>query len=673
MALSLSGLVGAQTRGSVLDMIAHPAVVDPLSAQIRATEAAGNTLRVQQAMSERAVGQALQQATDPSTGVVDYNKFAVLAARDPQAAFAMRAGLGAASQLKGEQLDNASKFFTQVGAATSSLVRDPSDENVDSSFASLNGLYPQAELDAERNRVKAMSPDERRTYAYQHGVASLDALSRLHQGLGTTDVKDIGGGLVTTTTVPPMPGQPAGTTVSGPGIPRTLAPQLVEGGQFVDANNQPITKQPNGTWATADGKPSSGPAGWVKSPTIVSGGTGGGGAPPPLPSSDTKLPGGYTPRATTAPPTAPPAPGTAASPPATQPAPAPPQGPQAPLPPDQAQDLATKSGRSVPILGGGGTYANPDGTKGRANAPIASAQPPAPAPAPQPAAAPAPQPGGPSATTLPVITAPSPGTTERLAADSEAYQKDSAAVPVQMGQAQNVQEALKLLKFATTGNTTENWNGLKNTLVTWGAIDPNSTANYEQLRKIFLRSDQLNRMLSGGTDAAQALAKLANPDVALTTLANRNILLNDQGKLLQGIAINMDEDRNAVNRGGYIDRRSDKAINTDPRGFIWNSGLYTPEEKQQIANSVGLDPRTLEPLPGKTVTEAGKRLIKSIAMAHRLGLETISGQVGGPPAAPEPPAARTQSGALVQPSSPQFALNALTPPNALMPPSAFMA
>src|SRR5262252_6073583 len=99
--MALGSLISAQSRGSVLDSIAHPNVLDPARAIGSAATAADAIWRVRGAQAEQAWGNALQQATDPKTGVVDYDAAARIAATMPEAAPAMRAGLTTASELRG--------------------------------------------------------------------------------------------------------------------------------------------------------------------------------------------------------------------------------------------------------------------------------------------------------------------------------------------------------------------------------------------------------------------------------------------------------------------------------------------------------------------------------------------------------------------------------------------
>jgi hypothetical protein len=61
---------------------------------------------VRGAQAQEAFGQALQQATDPATGSVDYAKAQQIAAADPIAVLAMQQGLLDTSRLTGEQVNN---------------------------------------------------------------------------------------------------------------------------------------------------------------------------------------------------------------------------------------------------------------------------------------------------------------------------------------------------------------------------------------------------------------------------------------------------------------------------------------------------------------------------------------------------------------------------------------
>lgn len=103
MSDSLSALGRAAYGGSVLDSIAHPAVVNPLAAYANALNVAKGVYDIRGAQAQQAIGNILQQATDEN-GNVDYPKANLLAAQaGPAVQMGMQTMLRNNSELRGQQ------------------------------------------------------------------------------------------------------------------------------------------------------------------------------------------------------------------------------------------------------------------------------------------------------------------------------------------------------------------------------------------------------------------------------------------------------------------------------------------------------------------------------------------------------------------------------------------
>ena len=74
MADDLNSLLAANRSSTVLQGIANPAQINPLAAMTSAAQTAGTIYDLRAKQGQGLWGQALQQSTDPETGVVDYAK-----------------------------------------------------------------------------------------------------------------------------------------------------------------------------------------------------------------------------------------------------------------------------------------------------------------------------------------------------------------------------------------------------------------------------------------------------------------------------------------------------------------------------------------------------------------------------------------------------------------------
>lgn len=517
-----------------------PAVLNPLAAAMGATQAAEQTYQLRDAQAQQAWGNALQQATDPNTGVVDFQKAQALASKDPIAAMGMAKNLANTTQLRGLQQEQAQRWNNLIGASSLTIMRKPTDENMEMVRTALkNAGLPADQVDAEIDGALKLDGPGRQRWAYQHGIGRMDPSGALGREAGATTMEQFGGTTAPVTTQGGAPGYGAPQVNIGSGIPHSMDPNTYYSGQpaveMYDANGQ-VTTDPNKAVR------------WVKKdvphgPAM--------GAPPPGSI-------GGKPGATSAQP---------GNPPGTP-----------------AAGTVPSKGRITP------TTDNPALRKPNANQPPAS-------------------PG--------VITEPPAGQPEQLKADLEARTKDLSAVPQQQTQVQNMKHAFDALSFITTGQGQQIPNNLFNTLAGFGLLPPgavNRLEKYEEYKK-YATMQILQQGLLQGTDLGRQLATASNPSEALSTAANRELLRNNIGVALQGMAAALAEKdpANAGTAAGYIGRRSDLANNTDPRGFAWP--LYSAAEQQKmLADAAAADKRNGN-------TNASDRLHRAIGMASRLKLD----------------------------------------------------
>src|SRR5215471_9357436 len=124
--MALGSIISAQTRGSVLDSIAHPNVLDPAAAYTKAAGAAANIWDVRQKQAAQAAGEAYQNAIDPQSGAFDPNKFrANLAAAGPSAAMAAGTSLANVQNISYNELQQAKDRSEALDASLSGLLSKP--------------------------------------------------------------------------------------------------------------------------------------------------------------------------------------------------------------------------------------------------------------------------------------------------------------------------------------------------------------------------------------------------------------------------------------------------------------------------------------------------------------------------------------------------------------------
>lgn len=193
-----------QKLGGVPTLTAGDQVlVNPLAATMVGNQAAQEVFKTRGLQAQQALGNILQQSTDPN-GNVDYQKAnSLAAAAGPVVQMGMRAAAESNSTLRGQQIAQAGAMNNLMAMHGMTLMKDPSDASVDAVFDNLaaNGV-PADVVARERARVLAMSPADRQSHAYQEGLAHLD---QMRQVLGQTTQQQCGDVSRATTVTQPTP------------------------------------------------------------------------------------------------------------------------------------------------------------------------------------------------------------------------------------------------------------------------------------------------------------------------------------------------------------------------------------------------------------------------------------------------------------------------------------
>jgi hypothetical protein len=506
--------------------LAPPVVVNPLQAQTTALDAASKVYDLRDKQATEAWGNALQQATDEN-GNVNLQKAQSIASQNPLARQGMARNLANTSNIRGQQLEQAAKHMSNIGAASLTLMNDPSDTNLEMVRQKLIASgYPAELINREIDQAKQMGPDQRRQWAYQHGVAAMSPDAALNRTAGQTTMGQFGGTSAPQTIIQGSPYNAPQVHIGG-GVAHTMSPgeygapqETVQG---YNAQGQPVPSNDPSAVRWEKRVVPRGPAMGQPAPGTVSGAPGGGsGGTPPTP-PQTPLPTGYRPRPTAG------APGTAA------PTPAPAGAPAAP-------------------------------------APAAPAPPPAQPPAGVPTSAPT-------------------GAEKSTEADITAYKADQAGLPDVQTSTQNLAHAYTALSQlrSATGKGAEGINNLRSWAQTLGIAPAGAVKEQElfELVRKYTEREMINAAGGSTTDMGRRMQEAANAGTLLSTPANFEILRNDMGKRLQTIAAHKDHDPQ-TGGAGYLGSRAKIADATDPRGFVW--GLYGPDEQAKILAEVEKNP-----------------------------------------------------------------------------------
>jgi hypothetical protein len=239
MSDSINALIAGQHNASVIDSLANPPQINMLGSISRATEAAKGVLSLRAAKAQQAWGNALQQATDPKTGAVDYPHAQAIAAQDPDAVMGMETGLASSSGRMDEQVNRGHALNGWLQGAAAALPLNPTRQQV---LDMLNkggaaGIIPSDILAKE---IATVPTDEKQipTFVQQLRDSALSAEQnfKLHYGIqGTLNQ----GGQVIGTNQSPYTGA---VTPSGSGIPLGLTPE--QWNAPVQGYRNPDTGQP---------------------------------------------------------------------------------------------------------------------------------------------------------------------------------------------------------------------------------------------------------------------------------------------------------------------------------------------------------------------------------------------------------------------------------------------
>ena len=285
MSDTLNALQEANRSSSVLNAIANPAQVNPLSAMSAGVTAAGNVYKLRDMQAQQAWGQILQQSTDEN-GNVDYQKAQGLAAKNPIAAMGMMSALKDTSGLRGQQIVQAGGLDTLTSGLAASAIADSSDENLAAIRARGVAAGMPASALAEIDRIAALPKDQRKLEAWKHLSGQMGASYNLGVGgFPTPTVTQFGGTSAPVTIQPGTPYGPPTMTVGG-GVAHTQDPATYyvpqESPILYDANGQ-VTTDPTKAVRKVDRVVPRGPAMGAPPPGSVGGPPSGGGPPAAAP------------------------------------------------------------------------------------------------------------------------------------------------------------------------------------------------------------------------------------------------------------------------------------------------------------------------------------------------------------------------------------------------------
>jgi hypothetical protein len=218
MSDTLNSLLQHSATTTALQGVMNPEVLNPLAAQNSAIQAAGNMYDLRAKQATAGWGDALQQATDPKTGVVDLPRAQAIAAgmglRTQQG---MMTNLTGASNLATQQIDQNEARRIRFARNQMSLVYDWSDANINKIYADeIAAGTPEAVAAQQRDMWLRMPEDQRRHAAYAQGLRAMDVGTQAGRVMGDTKPTAVGGEVVAPTVTQPTPEGP-GTLRTGPG------------------------------------------------------------------------------------------------------------------------------------------------------------------------------------------------------------------------------------------------------------------------------------------------------------------------------------------------------------------------------------------------------------------------------------------------------------------------
>ena len=628
---TLNSLLAANRSSTVLQGIANPAQVNPLTAMTSAAQTAGSIYGIRKLQAQQVAGQLATESIDPVTKQFDpaaYN--AKIAAAGPSVAMYAQPALQDASTLSQTQLaqQHAKAGYIQgvIGALDDNST--PAQVNGALDRTAANGMFTPTDIANMRAHVPT-DPAQMPAFIQQLRLIGGSVGDQLQRQYGTRESVATPQGVYNYNV--PAPGRgPTIFTQAGPGPTDRVTAQV------------PMDQQGE-IPLDASGKPTRPPSYYIAKPVYGGAvpGTPPGAAPAPVPPA-APLPTGYQPRPTGAPPAAP-TPAAPAAPagvvtgnPATpQAVPAPPGGPPgastAPYTgPGMGGVLPAPAPRPGASLQGGVPVASVNALQPnvgpaappspavpgdvaaimagmqRGGAPVAGTAAAGPAAqAPQGGfgtgvgtyggAAPGAPPAAPTDVRPPVYTSAPSGFSEEQTASAEHAGAARAKTAGYQRDIQPIEGAITALGGADTGRGGELLNNIRaniqditpsflQRMLPTTLTDPKARQAYEEANK-YLTGMQLQAPGGARSDAGTAAAGAASPSVHISNTAAREVALAilAQRRLEQAGTLLFNQSGKSV---GEFDRHMG-AWNTqvDPRAFVVDK--MSPDERAAYVKDLG--------------------------------------------------------------------------------------
>ena len=315
MSDSISDLIAGQRNASVIDSLANPAQVNVLGSITRAADAAKSVMGMRSAKAQQAWGNALQQATDPNTGAVDYPRAQAIAAHDPDASAGMAAGLEASSGRQTEQANRGHLINGFLQGASAALPLNATRQQV-LDMLNKGGAAGVIPSDILAKEIASVPTDEKQipTYVQQLRDSALTAEQnfKLHYGAPGTmnrgpDVVGTNTNLYTGAVAPAGSGIPLGVTpewwntqIPDYKNPTNGQPEYMTNGMLMERAKRGVGAPPPPPVPGATAAPgAAAPAPGAAAPAPTPGTPGPGGAPVVAPG--TSMPGAPVPPVPTGP------------------------------------------------------------------------------------------------------------------------------------------------------------------------------------------------------------------------------------------------------------------------------------------------------------------------------------------------------------------------------------
>jgi hypothetical protein len=271
MSDSINALIGAQHNASVIDALAHPAVVNPLAGIQAGTDAAKADYSIRELASHLAWGEALKKNTDPETGNINYPGAQRDFAADRRSAPGMASAATMASPMQNDQISRAHMLLGMIHGAVGGLPANATRADLNATFDRLEAAG--APNIAQERALIPQNDAEIPAYVRQLNLAAAGAVDQFHARVGTPTTVNQGGAVVGTTQAPPDQGgglrPPAGVAypfgmtaeqwnepVQGYVNPDTNQPEAVTRGQLM----QRMKLAPPGNWGMVPPVPAAVPA-----------------------------------------------------------------------------------------------------------------------------------------------------------------------------------------------------------------------------------------------------------------------------------------------------------------------------------------------------------------------------------------------------------------------------